>query len=626
MLSSARSSRSFSDADDLDVKSLHCPIGHTIFEDPVIAADGHTYERSAIRYWLLNHETSPITNGILEHKRLESNHVVKQVIDELKGKGGTRAGGQGGASVRAGSKKHAIDLSVEESVVETGRFVYKVKTQSFTFKDPNSMSLACGVVRPGFCICAVERRSGNNGKFYVKLEHEEAWVLEDFLLPLHLHNALIVVQPLVNLALRIRPDPHECFMYGGFAGRRHVPDDPKQVIFCKKGELVSGCQYIIDGTRLYVRVEGRDLWICSTSLNDQGQYRSDKYLKIMDLVKHQSPLTFEIVRETGISLRCWPNHKYKVENSQRVTCGQVIKSAVTVNSPDGSVYVRIASSWLFVTKDGDEVMKRWDSKPEPFHTVPGDHIRLSLGDNGHEYLLIVTAPNNYGCYYQNIPGQMSRKIQKCLLGGREIVAGAFVAYTAEDWVLSGARRDGSKVHTWAGGGLEYELRSDQGSAIRSVSLSTEGAFYLCFENGSRYCDRVDHPDEIDRLYNYQKKFHVDILDHGAGYFCSFSDNWEARVQNRNILRELQKMDRPKQVATTGTGEFVILGARGFCCSTGISDELSTDLKKVYAKLRNASRGRLAVIRNYENAVLGVECRPEYPIANVLTDNRLRTFQ
>ena len=32
-----------------------------LMEDPVFATDGHTYERSAIEGWLLNHKTSPKT-------------------------------------------------------------------------------------------------------------------------------------------------------------------------------------------------------------------------------------------------------------------------------------------------------------------------------------------------------------------------------------------------------------------------------------------------------------------------------------------------------------------------------------------------------------------------------------
>ena len=41
---------------------LLCPITKELLVDPVVAADGHTYERSAIEKWLTKRESSPMTN------------------------------------------------------------------------------------------------------------------------------------------------------------------------------------------------------------------------------------------------------------------------------------------------------------------------------------------------------------------------------------------------------------------------------------------------------------------------------------------------------------------------------------------------------------------------------------
>jgi hypothetical protein len=48
--------------------------------DPVIAADGHTYEKEAIQAWLHQHSSSPVTGKALEHKYLIPNLVLKSVI------------------------------------------------------------------------------------------------------------------------------------------------------------------------------------------------------------------------------------------------------------------------------------------------------------------------------------------------------------------------------------------------------------------------------------------------------------------------------------------------------------------------------------------------------------------
>ncbi len=48
--------------------------------EPVIAADGHTYERAAVQRWLEDHETSPVTSAKLAHTRLVPNVIIKSAI------------------------------------------------------------------------------------------------------------------------------------------------------------------------------------------------------------------------------------------------------------------------------------------------------------------------------------------------------------------------------------------------------------------------------------------------------------------------------------------------------------------------------------------------------------------
>jgi hypothetical protein len=59
---------SFQNTDDDDEDIIHdvpseflCPITYGIMEDPVMAPDTYTYERSAIVTWLQQHHTSPMT-------------------------------------------------------------------------------------------------------------------------------------------------------------------------------------------------------------------------------------------------------------------------------------------------------------------------------------------------------------------------------------------------------------------------------------------------------------------------------------------------------------------------------------------------------------------------------------
>ena len=42
-----------------------CPITKKVMQDPVMATDGYSYEKSAIEEWQKNHNTSPTTKQIL---------------------------------------------------------------------------------------------------------------------------------------------------------------------------------------------------------------------------------------------------------------------------------------------------------------------------------------------------------------------------------------------------------------------------------------------------------------------------------------------------------------------------------------------------------------------------------
>ena len=52
--------------------------------DPVMCADGHTYERHAIERWLREHRTSPKTNALLPNASVIPNHSLRNAIDEYR--------------------------------------------------------------------------------------------------------------------------------------------------------------------------------------------------------------------------------------------------------------------------------------------------------------------------------------------------------------------------------------------------------------------------------------------------------------------------------------------------------------------------------------------------------------
>jgi len=61
-----------------------CPISCEVMRVPVIAADGHTYERSCIEAWLARGKlTSPVTNEALANDALIPNHALRSLIADF---------------------------------------------------------------------------------------------------------------------------------------------------------------------------------------------------------------------------------------------------------------------------------------------------------------------------------------------------------------------------------------------------------------------------------------------------------------------------------------------------------------------------------------------------------------
>lgn len=65
-------------------RDLTCPITGELLKDPVVATDGHTYERAAIERWLADHQTSPLTNAPLACKQLVPNLRLRAIAEEAK--------------------------------------------------------------------------------------------------------------------------------------------------------------------------------------------------------------------------------------------------------------------------------------------------------------------------------------------------------------------------------------------------------------------------------------------------------------------------------------------------------------------------------------------------------------
>jgi hypothetical protein len=66
-------------------KGFLCPLTLETMFDPVLDAEGNTYERYAILEWLKEHRTSPISRQHLSERMLKPNNSLREAIHEFMG-------------------------------------------------------------------------------------------------------------------------------------------------------------------------------------------------------------------------------------------------------------------------------------------------------------------------------------------------------------------------------------------------------------------------------------------------------------------------------------------------------------------------------------------------------------
>jgi len=140
----------FNDTNTSD-DSLLCPLTYELFRDPVLAQDGHTYEKEAIEQWIRKHGTSPLTRQPLSIEHLYPNHVVKKIVDAFE------------TSTRNKKYQFILDVDVKKA---RGRPLFQTYGKSIF----NAEWLPTNANRPDILILKINgARASKEASFYVDL-------------------------------------------------------------------------------------------------------------------------------------------------------------------------------------------------------------------------------------------------------------------------------------------------------------------------------------------------------------------------------------------------------------------------------------------------------------------------
>jgi hypothetical protein len=67
---------------NIENADLICPITLELFCDPVLAGDGHVYEREAITKWISEHGTSPFTRERIQINHLQPDNYLRRLATQ----------------------------------------------------------------------------------------------------------------------------------------------------------------------------------------------------------------------------------------------------------------------------------------------------------------------------------------------------------------------------------------------------------------------------------------------------------------------------------------------------------------------------------------------------------------
>ena len=116
-----------------------CPITYEVMKEPVVCADGHTYERSAIEEWLRAGKlTSPVTGKRLPSVTTVTNFALRSSIEEFVAQRDAIETRNKSADDHDRARGGVLDQLRQRQQQQQGEKRWEQPRQSLTFRAPAS--------------------------------------------------------------------------------------------------------------------------------------------------------------------------------------------------------------------------------------------------------------------------------------------------------------------------------------------------------------------------------------------------------------------------------------------------------------------------------------------------------
>ena len=251
------------------------------------------------------------------------------------------------------------------------------------------------------------------------------------------------------------------------------------------------------------------------------------------------------------------------------------------------------------------------SRPERIQGTTGERIRVILGDNGNEWLLLLNKDNGERKWQtQNwsstIPFAVAKQINNCIKKDRKVTRVDFNGNGA--WYIEAEKYDGTGGHSWWGGTNASneikQLTNKAGSKqvyFGTTHYNDESYVLISGNNGYEYSEDLDQSliDCIKRCNARGGIIKFIRLFHNNEFV--FTDNsgreWSLDGPLSDELKNISGVVH--DVASAQDGSWVVIRDSRFIASQGISNELTTTLTDFYNEQRRYNSERDAEIRRYD---------------------------
>ncbi|EQC28366.1 hypothetical protein SDRG_13913 [Saprolegnia diclina VS20] len=564
----------------MHLTSFVCPISRDVMRDPVLAVDGHSYERSEITRWFQQRLTSPVTNQRVASAAVVPNHTLKQAIQEARSQSGTTR--QASTSLPRSSTRH-------EALPEDGYFVYQLLEPIHLCLQPRIPAYteramlptgAPQILPPGQLVIANRREYGEDNIVFLRLQGFGSGE------PRYIYEARhgVVMATRLDAVRGVR-------VYKVLQPTRVSAQPAASTV----GDVLAA------GT-----VVSTDLVVTPASGQAFARLeRTTKWVRLAQL--RQLPLTtgryiFKLEETTKVSTNALARVGGIVET---MTARAVLAcESYAIDDARNMVHVHVAKGWLTVPQSD-----LYTSRPPRLATEPAGQKALVLLQ-GEYYLLVLNEAQWDGSYAQRIlrhlPDDMDRQIDNCITKGRHVTHAALGPNG--EWYVSGAKPDGSGAHCWSKHTSAFF--QSQMAPNATVAFGSDGAFLMAFPSGTAASEKV--PDAYhDRLCSGHRlislgfrphRYSVDgifVLD-SAGLMYRSTPDWLLEAYERGAVRGSGKICG----VVLAEDNWVLLREHSF--ESDAPSAVEKALRAFYDRHRNMQAARARLLSYYDRVARGAD--------------------